>query len=113
MNKEEVLLKHTVAKKIGTDGFVRLVDYMGDDAAIVQAARVADAIAVSGLPTEISSLELTCDGGKLVDHMRHDKKMDAGTLPFILLRSIGAAFLDHEVSLDDIAIFMDEQLKGN
>lgn len=76
------------------------------------AERVTTAIAASGLPSEISSLGLTCDGAKLVDHMRHDKKMDAGTLPFILLRSIGAAFLHHEVSLDDVSVFMDEQLAG-
>jgi 3-dehydroquinate synthase len=77
------------------------------------AERVAIAIGVSGLPTEISTLNLACDGAKLVDHMRHDKKMDAGTLPFILLRSIGAAFLDHEVSLDDVAEFMGEQLQAD
>ena len=76
------------------------------------AHRVTAAIAASGLPSEISSLGLTCDGAKLVDHMRHDKKMDAGTLPFILLRSIGAAFVHHDVSLDDVSAFMDEQLAG-
>ncbi|GAA4644003.1 3-dehydroquinate synthase [Pontixanthobacter gangjinensis] len=74
------------------------------------ADRVKSAIAGSGLPTEITSLNLKCDGAKLVDHMRHDKKMDAGTLPFILLRSIGAAFLDHEVSLDDVALFLNDRL---
>lgn len=77
------------------------------------AAQVTKAIAASGLPTEISALGLQCGGAKLVDHMRHDKKMDAGTLPFILLRSIGAAFLDHNVSLDDVVMFMDEQLKAD
>ena len=77
------------------------------------AERVTKAIAVSGLPTEITSLQMNCDGAKLVDHMRHDKKMDGGTLPFILLRSIGAAFLDHDVSLDDVSTFMDEQLHRN
>jgi 3-dehydroquinate synthase len=37
--------------------------------------------------------------------------MDAGTLPFILLRSIGAAYLAKDVALDDIASFLDEQLQ--
>ena len=73
--------------------------------------RVTQAIAASGLPTEISTLSLDCDGTELVDHMRNDKKMDGGTLPFILLRSIGAAFMDHEVSLDDVAAFLNEQLR--
>ncbi|MXO90056.1 3-dehydroquinate synthase [Pontixanthobacter aquaemixtae] len=77
------------------------------------ADRVAKAISSAGLRTGIASLDMGCDGAKLVDHMRHDKKMDAGTLPFILLRSIGAAFLDHDVSLDDVAAFLDGQLKGD
>ncbi|MGB3379356.1 MAG: 3-dehydroquinate synthase [Allopontixanthobacter sediminis] len=74
------------------------------------AARVATAIAAAGLQTEISTLGLTCTGTALADHMMHDKKMDAGTLPFILLRSIGAAFLDREVALIDVSAFLDEQL---
>ena len=77
------------------------------------AERVAAAIGSAGLPTEISALDLNCNGARLVDHMRHDKKMDAGTLPFILLRSIGAAFLDHDVSLDDVSAFLDEQLQAH
>ncbi len=44
--------------------------------------------------------------------MLHDKKMDAGTLPFVLLRSIGAAFLDKAVSLDDVADFLDGELQA-
>jgi 3-dehydroquinate synthase len=36
--------------------------------------------------------------------------MDAGTLPFVLLRSIGEAFLDKAVALDDVAAFMAEEL---
>ena len=45
--------------------------------------------------------------------MLHDKKMDAGTLPFILLRSIGAAYLARDVALEDIAAFLDEQLQAH
>ena len=74
------------------------------------ADQICAAIAQSGLPTEMSILGLNCNGATLVDHMRHDKKMDAGTLPFVLLRSIGAAYLDHTVALDDVAAFLDEQL---
>ncbi len=76
------------------------------------AARVAAAVSAAGLPSEISGLEITCNGQTLADHMMHDKKMDAGTLPFILLRSIGAAFLDRDVTLTDVADFLDEQLGG-
>ncbi len=74
------------------------------------AERVTRAIADVGLPSETAALRLDCDGRKLADHMLHDKKMNAGTLPFVLLRSIGAAFLDKQVSLDDVAAFLDEEL---
>jgi 3-dehydroquinate synthase len=74
------------------------------------ATRVTAAIARAGLATEIASLGLNCSGEQLVSHMLHDKKMDAGTLPFVLLRGIGEAFLDKQVALDDVAVFLDEQL---
>ena len=73
--------------------------------------RVASAIASSGLPSELSELGLECDGSRLADHMLHDKKMDAGTLPFILLNAVGSAFMAHDVELSDVAAFLDEQLK--
>ncbi len=74
------------------------------------AERVATAIAASGLRTEIRDLGMNCDGAVLVAHMLHDKKMDAGTLPFVLLRAIGEAYLDKDVALDDVAAFLTEQL---
>jgi len=40
--------------------------------------------------------------------MRHDKKMDAGALPFLLARGIGRAFLDHSVDLADVERFLDQ-----
>lgn len=75
------------------------------------AARIGQAIASVGLPSEISALGLQCNGQRLADHMLHDKKMDAGTLPFLLLRSIGVAFLAKDVALEDVAAFLDEQLQ--
>ena len=74
---------------------------------------VTASVDAAGLPAEIAALELDCDGARLVDHMRHDKKMDAGTLPFILLRSIGDAFLAHDVDLADVAAFLDEELRAH
>ncbi|GAA0280492.1 3-dehydroquinate synthase [Alteraurantiacibacter aestuarii] len=74
------------------------------------AVRITAAIASAGLPSEISALGLTCSGQKLASHMLHDKKMDAGTLPFILLRGIGKAFVDKQVELADVAAFLGEQL---
>ena len=76
------------------------------------AGRIAAHIAASGMPAELSALNLDCDGRKLADHMRHDKKMAAGTLPFVLLKGIGEAYLDKNVSLDEVAAFLDQQLEA-
>jgi len=77
------------------------------------AGRIAAAIANAGLPSELSSLGLNRDGKALAAHMLHDKKMDAGTLPFVLLNGIGDAFLDKAVALDDVADFLDGELTGS
>ncbi len=77
------------------------------------AGRLTRATDMAGLPSEISALSLACDGERLVDHMRHDKKMDAGTLPFILLRGIGDAFVASDVALEDVARFLDSQLQAH
>lgn len=77
------------------------------------AERVANAIAGAGLPSDIAALGLDTDGKALVAHMLHDKKMDAGTLPFLLLRGIGEAYLAKDVDLQDVATFLDEQRKAN
>ena len=77
------------------------------------AARVTRAVDAAGLPAEIAALGLDCDGRTLADHMLHDKKMDAGTLPFILLRGIGEAYLARDVELADIAALLDEQLQAH
>ena len=77
------------------------------------ATRIAAHIAAVGLPTEVSALGLACDGQTLAAHMLHDKKMDAGTLPFVLLRGIGEAFLDRSVDLAEVAAFLDAELAGS
>ena len=45
--------------------------------------------------------------------MRNDKKAEASTVPFILLRGIGEAFVARDVDLTDVAAFMDEQLQAH
>lgn len=77
-----------------------------------EAEAIARAAAAGGLPYDVSTLGLQCDGAALADHMRHDKKMDGGTLPFVLLRGIGEAFLARDVELADVAAFLDEQLQA-
>ena len=75
------------------------------------AARITAAIDKAGLRSEIASLGMTCTGAELAAHMLHDKKMDAGTLPFILLRGVGEAFVDKQVSMEDVSAFLSEQLQ--
>ena len=75
------------------------------------AERTARVIAAAGLPAEISTLGMDCDGRRLVDHMLHDKKMESsGTLPFLLMRGIGAAYMARDVELADVAAFLDGEL---
>jgi 3-dehydroquinate synthase len=74
------------------------------------AEHVARHIAEAGLPAAISALGFDCDGRQLADHMLHDKKMDAGTLPFLLMRGIGETFMARDVELADVADFLDEEL---
>lgn len=74
------------------------------------ADRIATHIAAVGLPASLGELGLSCDGRRLADHMLHDKKMDAGTLPFLLMRGIGQTFLAKDVDLADVAQFLDEEL---
>lgn len=72
------------------------------------ATRVAAHLKASGLPHDLASAGITATGATLVEHMLHDKKMDAGTLPFLLARGIGQTYLDKNVDLNEIAAFLDE-----
>lgn len=71
------------------------------------AERVAAHLRAVGLPDGVAAARITASGTTLVDHMRHDKKMDAGTLPFLLARGISQTFVDHSVDLSDVAAFLD------
>lgn len=70
--------------------------------------RVSTHLAAVGLPTKLDSVH-AC-GRALADHMAHDKKASGGQVPFILARSIGAAFVDTSVDLGDVAAFLDREL---
>ncbi|WP_066553121.1 3-dehydroquinate synthase [Croceicoccus bisphenolivorans] len=74
------------------------------------AQRIAAHFKACDMKAEVTELALECDGRRLADHMLHDKKMDAGTLPFLLMRGIGQTFLAKDVDIADIAAFMDEEL---
>ncbi|WP_261300083.1 3-dehydroquinate synthase [Sphingomonas alpina] len=73
------------------------------------ARRVAAHLRAVELPDSVSAAGIQADGATLVAHMLHDKKMDAGTLPFLLARGIGQTFVDKSVELADVTRFLDAQ----
>ncbi|BAI97238.1 3-dehydroquinate synthase [Sphingobium sp. TA15] len=73
------------------------------------AERVTTHLKAVGLPHDLAGAHVKADGAALVAHMLHDKKMAAGTLPFLLARGIGRTFLSKDVVLDDVAAFLDEE----
>jgi 3-dehydroquinate synthase len=73
------------------------------------AARVAAHFREVGLPDGLAAAGIAASGDRLVDHMLHDKKMAAGTLPFLLARGIGRTYLDRSVDLVDVAAFLDAE----
>ncbi len=73
------------------------------------ALRVAAHLRACGLPDGLAAAKIGASGATLVEHMRHDKKMTGGTLPFLLARGIGQTYLDTSVKLDDVAAFLDAQ----
>ena len=44
--------------------------------------------------------------------MLHDKKVDAGRLAFLLMRGIGQAFLTKDVTLGEVSVFLEAELRG-
>jgi len=71
--------------------------------------RIAAHLRAVGLPDGVKAAGINASGATLVDHMRHDKKMDAGTLPFLLARGIGRTYLDHSVDLADVEAFLNAE----
>ena len=56
--------------------------------------RLKNLISKAGLPTELPNLQLE----KLIQAMKHDKKILQGKMRFALLKSIGEVFISEEVS---------------
>ncbi len=75
------------------------------------ADRVSALLTAVGLPATLAQAGVSCSGQRLVEHMLHDKKMEGGTLPFLLARGIGQTFLSKDVALADIAAFLDSELE--
>lgn len=60
--------------------------------------RILALIRAAGLPVTVSGP----DPEKVLEATRHDKKMDAGAIRFILLRQIGDAVIDSTVTLEEM-----------
>ncbi|WP_343525927.1 3-dehydroquinate synthase [Sphingomonas sp.] len=73
------------------------------------AERVSAHLRAVGLPDGLAAAGIDSPSSTLVDHMKHDKKMAAGTLPFLLARGIGQTYLDKTVDLADVAAFLDTE----
>ncbi|AEI37528.1 MAG: 3-dehydroquinate synthase [Zymomonas mobilis subsp. pomaceae] len=74
------------------------------------AARVIHHLRVMGLPASLEEAGVKASGKELVAHMMHDKKMEGGQLPFLLVQGIGQTFLDRHVNLDEVARFLDSDI---
>ena len=75
------------------------------------AARIGAHLRSVGLPDGLAAAGIAASGTTLVDHMRHDKKMAGGSLPFLLSRGIGETYVDSAVDLADVARYLDRQTR--
>jgi 3-dehydroquinate synthase len=75
------------------------------------ATQVSTLLMRAKLPTRLQDAGAVASGDTLVGHMLHDKKMSGGTLPFLLAKGIGQAFLSTQVELADVAAFLDEEAR--
>ena len=77
------------------------------------AARAIAHLAAVGLPTHVKDVK----GGAppvdtLMDLIAQDKKVKRGTLTFILVRGIGQAFIENNVSAAEVRSFLDNKFAG-
>ena len=66
------------------------------------AERVSAHLEAVGLPSGPGMLNRRFSAGRLVEHMRRDKKTRDGALRFVLVRGVGAAFTSGEVPVGEI-----------
>jgi len=72
------------------------------------ARRVRQNLKAASLPASLADLGVTASGATLAARMASDKKKSGGRVAFILARGIGAAFVDHEVVLEEVVDFLDK-----
>ncbi|SDA19890.1 3-dehydroquinate synthase [Methylobacterium sp. UNC378MF] len=78
------------------------------------AGRVANHLALAGLPTRLQAVPGGCgDAEALVDAMSQDKKVRDGALTFILARGIGQSFIAPGVDRAEVAAFLRDELASD
>ena len=77
------------------------------------AARVRAHLAAVGLPTYLKDVPGGVPGlDVLMDLIAQDKKVKRGKLTFILVRGIGTAFVENDVSADEVRAFLTDKLNA-
>ena len=61
-------------------------------------AQLEELLSFFGLPVRVEDLDIE----KILDAAKHDKKMDSGVIKFILLHSIGEAYIDRTVTAEEM-----------
>ncbi|MHB2206918.1 3-dehydroquinate synthase [Methylobacterium sp. CM6257] len=75
------------------------------------AGRVANHLALAGLPTRLQSVPGGCgDAEAILDAMAQDKKVRDGALTFILARGIGQSFIAPGVDRAEVGAFLRDEL---
>jgi 3-dehydroquinate synthase len=80
-------------------------------APMAEAKRAIGHLAAVGLPTRVKDIpgpQLSVD--QLMDLIAQDKKVKRGMLTFILVRSIGQAFIETGVDAREVRVFLSEKL---
>ncbi len=77
------------------------------------AARARAHLAAVGLPTHLKDVPGGVPGiDALMDLIAQDKKVKRGKLTFILVRGIGQAFVENDVSAVEVRAFLADKLSG-
>jgi 3-dehydroquinate synthase len=78
------------------------------------AERVRRHLGDVGLPVRLRTIggdnRRTWDAAKLIEHMRGDKKAEAGRLTFVLARGIGKAFVTRDVDEHELGALLDQAI---
>ncbi|WP_010684022.1 3-dehydroquinate synthase [Methylobacterium mesophilicum] len=78
------------------------------------AGRVANHLALAGLPTRLQAVPGGCgDAEAILDAMAQDKKVRDGALTFILARGIGQSFIAPGVERAEVAAFLRDELASD